>query len=53
MGYSAWGHKRVRHDSVTKQLKQHFTVDAVILILRMKNFKFREDERLGQDLYSE
>ena len=53
MGYSAWGHKRVRHSLVTKQLKQHFTVDIFILILWMKNLKFREDEKLGQDLHSE
>ena len=48
MGYNAWGHRRVRHNLVTKQLKQHFTVDIVILILLMKNLRFREDEKLGQ-----
>ena len=47
-GYNAWGHRRVRHNLVTKQLKQHFTVDIVILILLMKNLRFREDEKLGQ-----
>ena len=48
VGYSAWGHKRVRHNLVTKQLKQHFTVHTVILILLRKNLRFREDEKLGQ-----
>ena len=31
-----------------KQLKQHFTVHTVILILLRKNLRFREDEKLGQ-----
>ena len=48
MDYNAWGHKRVRHNLVTKQLKQHFTVDIVILILLRKDLKFQEDEKLGQ-----
>ena len=35
-GYSSWGHKRVRHDLVTKQ--QHTFIDCAVLLLLLSRF---------------